>query len=590
MNQPEGIFNNGDRVIAEGYDGIERRGVIRMINNYIVTKPNDGRTDDGENVEKRINQVRPVEGGGGNTNILPGDKVHYKNDNGQWAKEKKKKGAEGTLAEVKLLQGTLASINYFVLFDGDDEPSSIPHRRIRLAGNEQPRVAQPTGLFRHGDHVQINDGELAQVMHLENYTVRDEATGQTYTRESYRVRREGEYMVSQPVFGIGRPIIPQGSRVEFTQTNSWRSVLRGTLVSNNYLVSPIGEGHWRRVPATMLTLATTEQQAAAVAARPRATAAVAEQPRATAATAAQPRVVEDALEIHRAFADLNFNKFMSIIRRETKGASNFKNKNNVLQPLLSYINSSDTTLTSEQKTRYTENFRRPTRGIIDRVNDFISDHPNVIEYTLDVIQFVLSQDRIYKDLFIETFENECIGAYSSGSKESCTKGMWERIFLSNKGTIGGLCSDEITGNASSSAAASYCKPVYLELYDTFVPDIDLERIFMDWYNQFSYDAIPEEENPLKNLSADERKQHYRDFVKKQREITQRIWNNEDFQNRLEKSIKKNRRIIETLDASVTGEGVKRRKSKKTNKRNRSKNQRNNKNGKRLKSKKQFRKK
>ena len=566
MNQPEGIFNNGDRVIAEGDDGIERLGVIRVINNYTVTKP-----DDGVNIIRRINQVRPVEGGGGNINILlPGDKVQYKYDNGQWAKDKKKKkkGAEET-AELKLLEGTIASINYLVSFD--DMEHSIPHRRIRLAGNEQPPAEQPTRFFRTRQHVIMNDGVIGQVLFFENYTVRDEATGRIYTREEHFIRREGE--ITNDAVIHGGPIIPHGSRVEFVETNSWMSVLRGTIVCINYIVSPIGEGRWRRgVPSTTLTLATTEQQAAAVA----------EQPRATAATAAQPRVVEDALEIHRAFADLNFNKFMSIIRRETKGASNFKNRNNVLQPLLSYINSSDTTLTSEQKTRYTENFRRPTRGIIDRVNDFISDHPNVIEYTLDVIQFVLSQDRIYKDLFIETFENECIGAYSSGSKESCTKGMWERIFLSNKGTIGGLCSDEITGNASSSAAASYCKPVYLELYDAFVPgaDIDIERIFMDWYNKFSYDAIPEEENPLKNLSVEERKQHYRDFVKKDREITQRIWNNADFQNRLEKSIKINR-IFETLD--ITGEGVKRRKSKKTNKRNRSKNI------KRLKSKKQFRK-
>ena len=176
-----------------------------------------------------------------------------------------------------------------------------------------------------------------------------------------------------------------------------------------------------------------------------------------------------------------------------------------------------------------------------------------MEPTLEVIQFVLSQDQKYKDLFIETFENECMGAYSSGSKESCTKGMWERIYLANKGTIEGLCNDELTGNASSYASSSsYCKPVYLELYNAFIPgaDIDLNLIFMKWYDKYYYDAIPEEENPLKDKSVDERKQHYRDFVKKDRAITQRIWNNKDFQNRLEKSIKINR-IFETLDAAIT---------------------------------------
>ena len=413
---------------------------------------------------------------------------------------------------------------------------------------------QDTEDFRDGENIELTTtGEYGTIEFLHSYTVLNEATGRNVTILRGSIRNSTTNVRGQ----AGN--LRVNSQVEFKEGSNW---VIGTLIYKNYLVE-FDDGSLEIMPDPLL------RRRIQVQAQP----------------GPQPRPAEDAFEIHKAFAELNFNKFMTIIRRETNGASNFKNRNNVLEPLLSYINSSDTTLTSEQKTRYTESFRRPTRGIIDRVNDFISDHPNVKNDTLEVIQFVLSQDRIYKDLFIETFENECIGAYSSGNKESCTKGMWERIFLSNKGTIGGLCSDEITGNASSSAAASYCKPVYLELYDTFVPDIDLERIFMDWYNQFSYDAIPEEENPLKNLSADERKQHYRDFVKKQREITQRIWNNEDFQNRLEKSIKKNRRIIETLDASVTGEGVKRRKSKKTNKRNRSKNQRNSKKRKRLKIKK-----
>ena len=309
----------------------------------------------------------------------------------------------------------------------------------------------------------------------------------------------------------------------------------------------------RVIPGTLLTLATVQPQAATV------------QPQAATVQPQAATVREDAFEIHNVFADLNFGKFMTIITRETNGASNFKNTQNVLEPFLSYINSSDTTLTQEQKDRYTKNFRKPISGPIARVNDFISDHPGVMEPTLEVIQFVLSQDQKYKDLFIETFENECMGAYSSGNKESCTKGMWERIFLANKGTIEGLCNDELTGNASSSASSSsYCKPVYLELYNAFIPggDIDLNLIFMKWCEPFSSDEIPEEENPLKKLSVDQRKQNYRDFVKKDRAITQRIWNNKDFQNRLEKSINKNEKIFETLDPFTIGGRRKRRTSKK----------------------------
>ena len=38
--QPTGIFTSGQQVIAEGDDGIERRGEILRINNYTVTKQN----------------------------------------------------------------------------------------------------------------------------------------------------------------------------------------------------------------------------------------------------------------------------------------------------------------------------------------------------------------------------------------------------------------------------------------------------------------------------------------------------------------------------------------------------------------------
>ena len=97
---------------------------------------------------------------------------------------------------------------------------------------------------------------------------------------------------------------------------------------------------------------------------------------------------------------------------------------------------------------------------------------------------MLSQDPNYKDLYIETFENECMGGYSSGNRQSCTKGMFERIYMGNKGTIEGLCFDELQGAATATSTASAtaretaCKPVYLELYSAFVPgaDIDINEI------------------------------------------------------------------------------------------------------------------
>ncbi len=272
---------------------------------------------------------------------------------------------------------------------------------------------------------------------------------------------------------------------------------------------------------------------------------------------AQPQGL--AWEVHNAFDDLDLPKFMTVIRRENNGASNFKDTNNVLEPVISYINSSDTSLTQEQKTRYTTNFRKH-RGIIENVNEYIRGHPEVKTNTLEVIQFVLSQEPNYKDLYIETFENECMGGYSTGNRQSCTKGMFERIYMANKGTIEGLCFEELQGGT---AAATSCKPVYLELYSAFTPgaDIDINNIFQKWYNQFSYDAIPEGENPLRTFSVDERKRHFRNFVRQDEAITPRIWANTEFQRKLEQSIQANNIIFETLTLDV-GMGKRRRRNSK----------------------------
>ncbi len=287
------------------------------------------------------------------------------------------------------------------------------------------------------------------------------------------------------------------------------------------------------------------------------------------AAAPQPAVRPGgiAYEVHNAFSDLDLPKFMTIVRRENNGASNFKDNNNVLEPIVSYINGPDTSLSSEQKTRYTRNIRDTIR---QNVNTYITDHPEVKDNILEVIQFVLSQDPNYKDLYIEIFENECMGGYSTGNRQSCTKGMFERIYMANKGTIEGLCFEELQGiSAAATAAASRandCKPVYLELYSAFTPgaDIDINDIFQKWYNQFSYDAVPEETNPLRNLSVNSRKQHFRDFVRQDEAISPRIWNNPEFQRKLEQSIQTNNIIFETLNLDA-GLGRKKRRNRKTKK-------------------------
>ena len=364
----------------------------------------------------------------------------------------------------------------------------------------------------------------------------------SYTILNPRTRRQMEIMPGDIRNRTTHVRGPNGnllvdSEIEFRENGIW---VPGILISKNYRVEMQDfyggieiVGHSNIIP-----------QAPRV-----------EQQRAPQPQAAAPGL---AFEIHNAFADLDLPKFMTVVRRENNGASNFKDPSNILEPVVSYINGPDTSLSQEQKTRYTRNIRDSIR---QNVNTYIIDHPEVKDNTLEVIQFVLSQDPKYKDLYIEIFENECMGGYSTGNRQSCIKGMFERIYMANKGTIEGLCFEELQGG---SAAATSCKPVYLELYSAFTPgsDIDINDIFYKWYNQFSYDAVPEEENILNNLSVEARKQHFRDFVRQDEAITPRIWNNREFQDKLEQSIQKNSIIFETL-SSDAGLGKRRRKRRNT---------------------------
>jgi hypothetical protein len=463
-------------------------------------------------------------------------------------------------------------------------PQGQPQAAAPQAAAPQPQGPAPEGPrlpqreYEQNQEIDaLLNGEWrpGQIGGIENYTVLNTATGINITIAPENIR--GQYRLGTRQ----RCNLRVYSPIEFRQGNRW---FPGTINAINYLVNMVdNRGGLETVSQSNLRPRAGPQppqppnqeraEWRANVARWR------EELARPAPRAAAVRPTGVAWEIHNAFDDLELPKFMAVVRRENNGASNFKNTENILRPLFQYISSSDTTLSPEQKTRYKTNFRKP-KGIIENVQQFISDHPEAMTDTLEVIQFVLSQEPKYKDLYIETFDNECMGAYNiTGTGQSCTKGMWERIYLANKGTIEGLCFDELQGNASTSAAAtsassssSSCKPVYLELYNAFTPgaDIDINDIFYKWYNKFSYDAIPEEENPLKNLSIDARKQHYRDFVRQDDAISQKIWNNKDFQKKIENSIKRNEKIFETLDAAAIGGRLKRNNNKKTIKRRKNK--------------------
>ena len=208
-----------------------------------------------------------------------------------------------------------------------------------------------------------------------------------------------------------------------------------------------------------------------------------------------------AYEIHNAFPELNFNRFMTIITRDNNGASNFKDTRYPLEPLITYINNdTSTTLHATEKTGLTSDLNGEIKT---RLNMYLSEHPETKDNVMEMTQFVMSQGPDYKDPYIRFLTYDCMNAYGPGSA-SCTKGVFERIFLINKSVLIPLCSDDTSSSTSS------CKQVYRELLGCFYPDMDLNSLFGEWYNINNMEEGST--SPLANASEEERQEDFRRFV------------------------------------------------------------------------------
>ena len=402
--------------------------------------------------------------------------------------------------------GTLTSINYSVnMEDG---------LRIASTLNIRPRQvvlapAPATVIFTRGQRVEVNEDGVWRpgvVGMLDDFTVRNTATGRNVNRQNTQV-----FPVT-PL--VGNRVFMPGDRVQF---EDGRRLLPGTLVSRNYYVT-IDNGMIESVPHTRIRLAAGQPQAAAqAAARPQAV----PRPAAVAQAAARPQPTGVAFEIHNAFPELNFNKFMDIVRKDNNGASNFKDSTYPLQPLINYINTDKSTTivdtvierTGERIPEKTDTIRDLNDRIKDQINAYLSAHPENRDNVMEMIQFVMSQGVDYKDPYIRFLVFDCMNAYRRDSRNpnsgaSCAKGMFERVFLTNKSVIIPLCSDDTSSAASSSS--STCKPVYRELLGCFYPDMDLNALFGEWYDINNLEEGST--SPLANASEEERKEDFRRFV------------------------------------------------------------------------------
>jgi hypothetical protein len=174
-----------------------------------------------------------------------------------------------------------------------------------------------------------------------------------------------------------------------------------------------------------------------------------------------------------------------------------------LEPLITYINNDTTsTLDATEKT----GLSRDLNGEIKtRLNMYLSEHPETKDNVMEMTQFVMSQGQDYKDPYIRFLTFDCINAYGPGGA-SCTKGVFERVFLINKSVLIPLCNDD----TSSASSASSCKELYRELLGCFYPDMDINALFGEWYTINNMEEGST--SPLANASEEERKEDFRRFV------------------------------------------------------------------------------
>jgi hypothetical protein len=185
---------------------------------------------------------------------------------------------------------------------------------------------------------------------------------------------------------------------------------------------------------------------------------------------------------------------MDIVRKN----SNFKNRDAPLKPLIDNVNANPK-LSPEKKTELAEKIER----IFTTLRQY-SNYDRNINNIMDCIQYVLMQPQDFIDIYIDTFVTDCLKAYSTGSAQSCVKGMYERVYFAFRDTVSTICLDQIQGTG----AAPLCKPEYIEIFNCFYEDMPTEML-----NDYAQQWFQERGEAAGNLNEEARIEDFVGFVR-----------------------------------------------------------------------------
>jgi surface protein len=130
----------------------------------------------------------------------------------------------------------------------------------------------------------------------------------------------------------------------------------------------------------------------------------------------------------------------------------------------------------------------------------LSEKPDTKLLLGKTVDFLVTQSNEFVHFYLEALKYDCLNAYSSDSPISCVKGMIERFYLTMGDTAYALCPDPDTCN----------NPKYNELVSLFNKRVDKNELTQEWNKTFLEDPVKREE--LLNLTKEQRKDHYRQFM------------------------------------------------------------------------------
>lgn len=203
---------------------------------------------------------------------------------------------------------------------------------------------------------------------------------------------------------------------------------------------------------------------------------------------------DEALEIHKAAAKINLDKYLEIINQPGQGP--YPNiKDYVLEKFAPFI--------TEHFPQEKEEMLRKLTEFMNRVNSAreISEMPRNKEVVKKSVDFVLEQPDNFVEEYIKTLIKDCYSAYSGpeGAGISCVPGVIERFYMLVGDVVYQLCPEEDVCEYEN-------KEVYSKLLTLFRKRINKNEVTQEWASKYL------DSDEIKAMTKEQRKQHYIKFM------------------------------------------------------------------------------